>query len=150
VTFGQGYVLQILRANGYPALSQQDAKAIVLKAQGTGVRGAWNRYSPAAVKVLDDVEGLVAMKVIHMSPIAAGALLTIDAIAKAAQTDLSTVLATIYQTYDADGIQPLMKLGPGDSIVGTLLFEGEGTKAPDAKAPILTVAVPTPRQPVVQ
>jgi hypothetical protein len=149
VTFGQGYVLQILRANGYPALSQLDARAIVLKSQGTGLRGEWNKYSPVAVKILDDVEGLAVLKVIHISPIAAGALLTIDAIAKAAQTDITTILADVYQTYDTDGIQPLMKLAPGDSIVGTLLFEGEGAKAPADHAAILTVSVPVVRQPLV-
>lgn len=150
VTFGQGYVLQVLRANGYPALSQLDARAIVIKSQGSGLRGKWNRYSPVAVKILDDVEGLAVMKVIHLSPVAAGVLLTVDAIAKATQTDISTILAQIYQTYDTDGIQPLMKLAPGDSIEGTLLFEGEGAKAPTGKSPILTVAVPVIHQSVVQ
>src|ERR1700691_3685453 len=62
VVFGQGFVLQVLRSNGFLALSQQDAKAVVLKSQGTGVRALWGRYSPVAVKILDDLEGLEVLK----------------------------------------------------------------------------------------
>ncbi len=53
VVFGQGFVLQTLRSKGFLALSQQDAKAIVLKSQGTGIRALWGRFSPVAVKILD-------------------------------------------------------------------------------------------------
>src|ERR1700683_2866643 len=128
VVFGQGYVLQVLRSNGFLALSQQDAKAIVLKSQGTGLRALWSRYSPVAVKVLDDLEGLQVLKVIAFSPAGATVLVTTDAIAKVVQPDISAVVSQIYQAYDADGIQPLMQLAPGASLVGTLLFETEGAK----------------------
>src|SRR5580658_3549603 len=49
VVFGQGFVLQVLRSKGFLALSQQDAKAIVLKSQGSGVHAIWGKYSPVAV-----------------------------------------------------------------------------------------------------
>jgi hypothetical protein len=146
VVFGQGYVLQVLRANGFLALSQQDAKAIVLKSQGTGVRALWGRYSPVAVKVLDDIEGLEVLKVINFTPIGATALVTVDAIAKVVQPDVSAVLAQIYQDYDADGIQSLMQLAPGGSLVGTLLFETEGAKPVTAKAATFTIQVPVVNQ----
>jgi hypothetical protein len=68
VTFGQGFVLQTLRANGFRVLSQQDARAIVLKAQRTGIIGAWNRYSPVGVKILDDINNLQIFRVITLSP----------------------------------------------------------------------------------
>src|SRR5580704_3337038 len=48
VVFGQGFVLQTLRAKGFLALSQQDARAIVLKAQGTGISAFWGRFSHLA------------------------------------------------------------------------------------------------------
>src|ERR1700683_2455565 len=93
VIFGQGYVLQVLRSNGFLALSQQDAKAIVLKSQGTGLQALWGRYSPVGVKILDDLEGLEVLKVVNFSPIGATALVTVDAIAKVVQPDISAVLA---------------------------------------------------------
>ena len=142
VTFGQGFVLQSLRAAGYPALSQQDAQSIVLQAQGLGIRGKWNKYSPIGVKICDDIVSLQVFKVIQLSPGAAGALVTGCAVAKATQADISTILADIYQTYATDGIQPLMQLAPGGSIVGTLLFESEGAKAPPVTAPPIAVQVP--------
>ncbi|MGA2714203.1 MAG: hypothetical protein ABSG41_13940 [Bryobacteraceae bacterium] len=148
VVFGQGYVLQVLRSNGFLALSQQDAKAVVLKSQGTGVRALWGRYSPVGVKILDDFEGLVALKVVSFSPIVATTLVTVDAIAKVVQPDVSAVLAQIYQDYDADGIQSLMQLAPGGSLVGTLLFETEGAKPVTANEATFTIQVPVVNQPV--
>src|SRR5579871_6295413 len=53
VIFGQGYVLQVLRSKGFLALSQQDARAIVLKSQGSGIHALWIKCSPVAVKILD-------------------------------------------------------------------------------------------------
>ncbi len=142
IVFGQGYVLQILRSKGFLALSQQDAKAIVLKSQGTGVHAIWNRYSPVAVKILDDIEGLAVMKVVNFSAPAATALVTADAIAKVVQPDVSVILAQIYQDYDADGIQTLMQLPPGGSLVGTLLFETEGAKPAPGSDATFTIQVP--------
>ncbi|HTA47647.1 MAG TPA: hypothetical protein VK789_34640 [Bryobacteraceae bacterium] len=142
VVFGQGYVIQVLRSKGFLALSQQDAKAIVLKSQGTGVRGVWNKYSPVVVKILDDIEGLQVMKVINFGAPAATALVTADAIAKVVQPDVSTILAQIYQDYDTDGIQPLMQLPPGGSLVGTLLFEAEGAKPAMTGDATFTIQVP--------
>lgn len=142
VVFGQGYVLQTLRSKGFLALSQQDARAIVLKSQGTGVRAAWNRYSPVAVKILDDIEGLQVMKVVNFGSPAATALVAADAIAKVVQPDVAVVLAQIYQDYDADGIQTLMQLPPGGSLVGTLLFEAEGAKPAMTGDATFTVQVP--------
>jgi hypothetical protein len=142
VTFGQGYVLQVLRAQGYRALSQQDARAIVLKSQRAGLAGVWNRYSPAGVKILDDINNLQLFKVITLSPALAAGLATADAVAKATQTDLSTILADIYQTYETDGIQPLMQLAPGGSLVGTLLFEAEGAKPSTTNAQTFTIQIP--------
>jgi len=146
VVFGQGYVLQILRSNGFLALSQQDAKAIVLQSQGTGLRALWGAYSPVAVKILDDLEGLQVLKVINIGPIGATSLVTIDAIAKVVQPDVSALLAQIYQDYDADGIQSLMQLSPGGSLVGTLLFEKEGAKPVTANDATFTVQVPVVNQ----
>jgi hypothetical protein len=148
VVFGQGYVLQVLRSNGFLALSQQDAKAVVLKSQGTGLRALWGRYSPVGVKILDDLEGLQALKVVNFSPVGATVLVTVDAIAKVVQPDVSAVLAQIYQDYDADGIQSLMQLAPGGSLVGTLLFETEGTKPVAANEATFTIQVPVANQPV--
>lgn len=142
VVFGQGFVLQVLRARGFLALSQQDAKAIVLKSQGTGLRALWGRFSPVAVKVLDDIEQLQVLKVVSFGTPAATALVTADALAKVVQPDVSAILAQIYQTYDADGIQPLMQLPPGGSLVGTLLFEVEGAKPATANEAAFTVQVP--------
>ena len=145
VTFGQGFVLQTLRANGFRALSQQDARAIVLRAQRTGIRGFWNTYSPTGVKVLDDINNLQLFRVIQVSPAVSAGLATADAIAKATQTDVAQILADVYQSYEADGIQPLMQLTPGGSIVGTLLFEAEGPKPVATKAATFTVQIPAPR-----
>lgn len=146
VVFGQGFVLQVLRSNGFLALSQQDAKAIVLKSQGTGLRALWGRYSPVAVKILDDLEGLEVLKVVNFSPVGGTALVTVDAIAKVVQPDISAVLAQIYQDYDADGIQSLMQLAPGGSLVGTLLFEGEGAKPAAANEATFSIQVPVVNQ----
>ena len=142
VVFGQGYVIQILRSKGFLALSQQDAKAIVLKSQGSGPRGIWNRYSPVAVKILDDLEGLQVMKVINLGAPGATALVTADAIAKVVQPDLNSILAQIYQDYDTDGIQTLMQLPPGGSLIGTLLFEAEGAKPALTADTTFTIQVP--------
>lgn len=142
VVFGQGYVLQVLRSRGFLALSQQDARAIVLKSQGAGVRAVWNKYSPVAVKILDDIEGLQVMKVVNFGAPAATALVAADAIAKVVQPDLNAVLAQIYQDYDTDGIQTLMQLAPGGSLVGTLLFEAEGAKPGTATDATFTIQVP--------
>lgn len=142
VVFGQGYVIQVLRSKGFLALSQQDAKAIVLKSQGSGARGMWNKYSPVAVKILDDIEGLQVMKVINFGAPVATALVTADAIAKVVQPDVSTILAQIYQDYDTDGIQTLMQLPPGGSLVGTLLFEAEGTRPALTADATFTIQVP--------
>lgn len=142
VVFSQGFVLQALRAKGFLALSQQDAKAIVVKSQGAGVRAVWNKYSGVAVKVLDDIEGLQVLKVVNFGAPAATALVTADAIAKVVQPDVSALIQQIYQTYDADGIQPLMQLTPGGSLVGTLLFEAEGPKPSAASDTTFTVPVP--------
>lgn len=142
VVFGQGFVLQVLRSKGFLALSQQDAKAIVLKSQGTGIRALWGRYSPVAVKILDDLEGLEVLKVVNFSPAGATALVTVDAIAKVVQPDIGAVLAQIYQDYDADGIQSLMQLAPGGSLVGTLLFEVEGAKPATANEATFSIQVP--------
>jgi hypothetical protein len=146
VIFGQGYVLQVLRSNGFLALSQQDSKAIVLKSQGTGLQALWGRYSPVGVKILDDLEGLEVLKVVNFSPIGATALVTVDAIAKVVQPDISAVLAQIYQDYDADGIQSLMQLAPGGSLVGTLLFETEGAKPATVNEATFTIQVPVVNQ----
>jgi hypothetical protein len=146
VVFGQGFVLQVLRSNGFLALSQQDAKAIVLKSQGTGLHALWGRYSPVGVKILDDLEGLEVLKVVNFSPMGATALVTVDAIAKVVQPDISAVLAQIYQDYDADGLQSLMQLAPGGSLVGTLLFEMEGAKPVTANAATFTIQVPVVNQ----
>jgi len=148
VVFGQGYVLQVLRSNGFLALSQKDAKAVVLKSQGTGLRALWGRYSPVGVKILDDLEGLQALKVVNFSPVGATVLVTVDAIAKVVQPDISAVLAQIYQDYDADGVQSLMQLAPGGSLVGTLLFETEGAKPVAANEATFTIQVPVANQPV--
>jgi hypothetical protein len=142
VVFGQGFVLQTLRSRGFLALSQQDAKAIVLKSQGAGVRALWGKYSPVAVKVLDDIEGLQVLKVVSFGSAAATALVTVDSIAKVVQPDVSAVLAQIYQDYDTDGIQSLMQLPPGGSLVGTLLFEVEGAKPTTANEASFTIQVP--------
>ncbi len=142
VVFGQGFVLQTLRAKGFLALSQQDAKAIVVKSQGTGIRALWGRFSPVAVKILDDVEQLQVLKVISFGTAASTALVTADALAKVVQPDISAILAQIYQSYDADGIQSLMQLPPGGSLVGTLLFEVEGAKPATANEASFTIQVP--------
>lgn len=142
IVFGQGYVLQVLRSNGFPALSQQDAKAIVLKSQGRGVRAVWNKYSPLGVQILDNIEALEVLKVVNFGAPAATALVAADAIAKAVQPDLAAVLAQVYQDYDADGIQTLMQLAPGGSLVGTLLFETEGAKPAAGSDATFTIAVP--------
>jgi hypothetical protein len=142
VVFGQGFVLQTLRAKGFLALSQQDARAIVLKSQGTGIRALWGKYSPVAVKILDDIEQLEVLKVISFGTAASTALVTADALAKVVQPDLSAILAQIYQSYDADGIQSLMQLPPGGSLVGTLLFEVEGAKPTTANEASFTIQVP--------
>ncbi len=142
VVFGQGFVLQTLRSKGFLALSQQDAKAIVLKSQGTGIRALWGRFSPVAVKILDDVEQLQVLKVVTFGSAAATALVTADALAKVVQPDISAILEQIYQSYDADGIQSLMQLPPGGSLVGTLLFEVEGAKPATANEASFTIQVP--------
>jgi hypothetical protein len=89
VVFGQGFVLQTLRAKGFLALSQQDAKAIVLKSQGSGIRALWGRFSPVAVKILDDVEQLQVLKVISLGTAASATLATTDALAKVVQPGFS-------------------------------------------------------------
>lgn len=150
VVFGQGFVLQVLRSKGFLALSQQDAKAIVLKSQGTGIRALWGRYSPVAVKILDDIEGLEVLKVVNFGPVAATALVTVDAIAKVVQPDISAIIAQVYQDYDADGIQSLMQLAPGGSLVGTLLFEVEGAKPATANEATFSVQVPVVNQAFAQ
>jgi hypothetical protein len=142
VVFGQGFVLQTLRSKGFLALSQQDAKAIVLKSQGTGIRALWGRFSPVAVKILDDIEQLQVLKVVSFGSAATTALVTADALAKVVQPDISAILAQIYQSYDADGIQSLMQLPPGGSLVGTLLFEVEGAKPSAANEASFTIQVP--------
>ncbi len=142
VVFSQGYVLQVLRSKGFPALSQQDAEAIVLKSQGTGVRAVWNKYLPVGVKILDNIESLQVLKVVNFGAPVATFLVTADAIAKAVQPDLSAVLAQIYQDYDADGIQTLMQLTPGGSLVGTLLFETQGANPLAGNDVSFTIAVP--------
>ncbi len=142
VVFGQGFVLQTLRAKGFLALSQQDAKAIILKSQGTGIRALWGRFSPVAVKILDDVEQLQVLKVVSFGSAASTALVTADALAKVVQPDISAILQQIYQSYDADGIQSLMQLPPGGSLVGTLLFEVEGAKPTTANEASFTIQVP--------
>jgi hypothetical protein len=142
IVFGQGYVIQVLRSKGFLALSRQDARSIVLKSQGSGARGIWNKYSPVVVKILDDIEGLQVMKVINFGSPAAAALVTADAIAKVVQPDVSTILAQIYQDYDTDGIQPLMQLPPGGSLVGTLLFETQGAKPAMTGDATFTIQVP--------
>lgn len=142
VVFGQGYVLQVLRSKGFLALSQQDARAIVLKSQGAGIRAIWGKYSGVAVKILDDIEGLQVLKVVNFGPTAATALVTADSIAKAVQPDVSALIQEVYQTYDADGIQPLMQLAPGGSLVGTLLFEAEGAKPAMQNDTTFTIQVP--------
>jgi hypothetical protein len=142
VVFGQGFVLQTLRSKGFLALSQQDAKAVVLKSQGTGIRAIWGRFSPVAVKVLDDIEQLQVLKVVSFGAAASTALVTADALAKVVQPDISTILAQIYQSYDTDGIQSLMQLPPGGSLVGTLLFEVEGAKPTTANEASFTIQVP--------
>lgn len=142
VVFGQGFVLQTLRSKGFLALSQQDAKAIVLKSQSTGIRALWGRFSPVAVKILDDVEQLQVLKVVTFGSAAATALVTADALAKVVQPDISAILEQIYQSYDADGIQSLMQLPPGGSLVGTLLFEVEGAKPATANEASFTIQVP--------
>lgn len=144
VTFGQGFVLQQLRAKGFVALSQQDARALVLKAQSTGALGFWTRWSPVGVKILDDVESLQVLKVVTFGVPVASALATADALAKVVQPDVTQVLAQIYQNYETDGIQPLMQLAPGASIVGTLLFEAEGPKPADGADATFTVQIPVP------
>ena len=68
--------------------------------------------------------------------------MTANAIAKVVQPDVSALIQQIYQTYDADGIQPLMQLPPGGSLVGTLLFEAEGPKPAAASDETFTVQVP--------
>jgi hypothetical protein len=142
VVFGQGFVLQTLRSKGFLALSQQDARAIVLKSQGSGVRALWGRFSPVAVKILDDIEQLQVLKVISFGSAASTALVTADALAKVVQPDISAIIAQIYQSYDADGIQSLMQLPPGGSLVGTLLFEVEGAKPTTANEASFTIQVP--------
>jgi hypothetical protein len=142
VVFGQGFVLQTLRSKGFLALSQQDAKAIVLKSQGAGLRAIWGRFSPVAVKVLDDIEQLQVLKVISFGSAATTALVTANALAKVVQPDINAILAQIYQSYDADGIQSLMQLPPGGSLVGTLLFEVEGPNPTTTAEPSFTIQVP--------
>jgi hypothetical protein len=142
VVFGQGFVLQTLRSKGFLALSQQDAKAIVLKSQGAGLRAIWGRFSPVAVKVLDDIEQLQVLKVISFGSAATTALVTANALAKVVQPDLNAILAQIYQSYDTDGIQSLMQLPPGGSLVGTLLFEVEGPNPTTTAEASFTIRVP--------
>jgi hypothetical protein len=145
VTVGQGYVLQVLRANGYRALSQTDARAIVLKAQGTGLRAAWGKYSPLGVKIIEDVKNLAVLQIVNFSPAARAALVSVDAIASAVQPDVSTVINQIYQAYDADGVQPLMQLPPGAALTGTLLFDAPVAAAPGTAAATFTINVPVSR-----
>ena len=72
--------------------------------------------------------------------------MTVDAIAKVVQPDISAVLAQIYKKYDADGIQSLMQLAPGGSLVGTLLFEVEGAKPTTANEGTFSIQVPVVNQ----
>lgn len=145
LTIGQGLVLQALRSNGYPALSQLDARQIIQRAQAKGVAGWWNRLSPGGIKALDDIKDLAVFRIISLSPAASAAIIVADEIAKATQPDITALINAIDQNYAADGIQPIMQIPPGGSIVGTLLFEAEAPRfaiPQNAAAHVFTMQVP--------
>ena len=148
-TFGQGYVIQQLRAAGYPVISQSDAKAIVQRAQGGGVHGVFNRWSPIAVKILDDLKDLSVLKVVSFGAAADAAIVSADAIAKVVQPDIAGVLQAIDQAYENDGIQPLMQIAPGGSLEGKLLMSGVGVKPNVPAGAIVRIDVPVLVAPAV-
>lgn len=144
--FSQPVALQILRAKGYPVLSREDAIAVLTRAQGRGASGAWNRWAPFAIKIMDDLKDLQVLHVLPFGVTADVVLVTVDEVAKRTLPDITAALQQTYQTYTKDGIQDLMQLPPGGGLTGTLFFETSPKLKADA-AETFTVSLPMPATP---
>jgi len=121
---GQGSIVKALRDKGYPALDRIDARAIIFSRQNSGPLGFIKNELPFAQKLMNDIEGLIVVKALGVSTGVGLAIAGTSALLNAVTPDILAQIQQFEQVYDADGLQSLLKLSPGDSAVGTVIFDG--------------------------
>ncbi|HEX4138349.1 MAG TPA: hypothetical protein VHY84_27310 [Bryobacteraceae bacterium] len=145
VVVGQGTILKALRDQNYPALSRADAAAVILHASHAGVFGFIVNNAAFGSKLLNDLEGLVVSGALHVTPGVGVIIAGASTVAAKLSPDLVSQLQQFQQTYDADGLQNLLQLSPGQSAVGTVIFDspGAGVKSIPASfsVPVFVAAV---------
>lgn len=147
---GQGSVLKALRDKGYPALSRTDAASVILRSQARGFPGFIANNLPFAQKLLNDTEGLIVVRAIGVTPWVGTAVAGTSALLNALTPDIVAQIERFEETYDSDGIQNLLQLGPGQSAVGTVIFDAppaESLVLPSQSfsVPVQVVTVGTPQ-----
>jgi hypothetical protein len=123
IVAGQGSILLALRNHGYPALSRQDAAAVIVKSQGTGFIGFLHTNLGFVDRLLDDLQGLIVSKALSVSSTAGIIIAGTTAVFDRLTPDVLAQIQQFEATYDADGIQNLVQLGPGQSAVATVVID---------------------------
>jgi hypothetical protein len=141
VVLGQGSVLKALRDLGYPALSRTDAAAVIIHAEGTGIAGFIRNHSALASKLLGDTATLVVSGALHVSPGIGLGIAAASAIFNKLTPDILAQLQQFEVSYDSDGLQNLLQLAPGQSAVGTVIFDSPGAGV-TSKPASFSVSVP--------
>lgn len=120
---GQGSMVKALRDKGYPALGRTDAADIILRAQGTGFLGKLKTELPFAQKMVNDTQSLIVSGALHVAPGVGLAIAGGSALLNALAPDIVAQIQQFEQAYDTDGIQNILQLGPGQSAIGTVIFD---------------------------
>jgi hypothetical protein len=123
IVVGQGSILLALRNQGYPVLSRQDAAAIIVKSQGTGFVGFLHTNLGFIDRLLDDLQGLIVSKALSVSSTAGIIIAGTTSVFDRLTPDIIAQIQQFEATYDADGIQNLAQLGPGQSAVATVIID---------------------------
>lgn len=124
IVVGQGSMLLALRNAGYPALSRQDAAAVIVQSQGTGFTGFLKTNLGFIDKLLGDLQGLIVSKALSVSSGVGIAIAGTTAIFDRITPDILAQIQQFEAAYDSDGIQSLVQLGPGQSAVATVILDG--------------------------
>lgn len=127
IIVGQGSILLALRDQGYPVLSRQDAAAIIVKSQGSGFIGFLHTNLGFIDKLLDDLQGLIVSKALNVSGVVGIAIAGTTTILDRITPDILNQIQQFEATYDADGLQNLAQLGPGQSAVATVILDSPVT-----------------------
>lgn len=120
---GQGSMVKALRDKGYAALGRTDAANIIIRAQGSGFLGFLKTNLPFADKLTDDVESLIVSGALKVTPGVGIAIAGGSALLNVLTPDILAQIQQFEQAYDADGIQNILALGPGQSAIGTVIFD---------------------------